>query len=111
MIGKILQTVEKRNLIIEELEKEARYYPEVSIRNYGGYFWIYTKVRICDSNGVWHTVFCARDFPDVERELAMLNLLHMDAYKIQHCWAFNGGEKLDELQITETERLTKLFTR
>lgn len=123
MIEKIIKSTNNHNLIIAQLRKDSKYYPEIIIENYDSEFdfcgintFASTLVRI-NKNGIWFVVHCVESLMRREDEGIhhLLFRLIKSVHNIQHLYKIpfmdekEGAFEIDILQQDEAERLQELM--
>jgi hypothetical protein len=94
-------------LLADSLKVKSPIYPEVIQFKQANEDWLSTLVRI-KRGRKWYKVHLMEFSVETPIELT-LQRLHLEAYKIIHFYKLCGLEEMDELQISEQERLNKQY--
>lgn len=118
-IDEILQNNSEQMSWISELKRASDYYPVVARVEHpfptGGFkeFSFTTLVRV-KRDGKWYTVHCVEDFINNDSDAERITLLRfmIQVHNIQNLYMITGKcEDVDELQISEEDRITDLFKK
>ena len=111
-LSKIIASYQDFLEVTAYLSANSPYYPETIKLEAGRTIYYSTRVRI-ERDGKWYAIHCVESFMPTATvdEANCLHRLMLSAHQIQHLYQITGhpklseAEKVDDLQITETERL------
>jgi len=108
-LQKVVNEAKDFRILIDELKKISPYYPNV-IRMEADDKQVYfsTKVRK-DFDGKWYYIHCVERIKPNRQygEIDCLKYLMRRVYEIQYLYVLSGMEDVDELQISEIERISE----
>ncbi|HYD90410.1 MAG TPA: hypothetical protein VEA37_02860 [Flavobacterium sp.] len=107
-IKNAIEFTNSRALTLSRLKQISPYYPEYFKSFENNQLLLSTLIRK-QKDGIWHTVHLVKEFilEPVELEKAY-DIFNSTAYSIINLHIITDRDKIDQLQISEEERLKKL---
>lgn len=105
----------KRRDLIKNLKEKSSYYPSIYMEciEEGMVTTMYasTIIRVCHKD-IWYAVHCVESFSSRNNDIdekSLLLRMSKSVHDIQNLWVPNGIYEIDKLQISERDRLIKLY--